>query len=120
MKKLFLIGALGYPALEVVYRGRTHYSMGIAGGTAAVLVDRIRKQPLPSPAKAMLCGLGITGIEYICGCIWNRDYRVWDYRSTPMNFRGQICLPFTLVWSLLGAGMMKALDAIDERKMPGS
>lgn len=94
--------------------------MSIAGGTAAVLVDRIRKQPLPFPAKAMLCGLGITGIEYICGCIWNRDYQVWDYRRTPLNFRGQLCLPFTLVWCGLGAGMMMALDFLDKYNTPGS
>jgi len=40
----------------------------------------------------------ITLLELGCGLLVNRTYRVWDYRHLPMNFLGQICLPFTLLW----------------------
>ncbi len=120
MKKLFLLGALGYPTLELAWRGRTHYSMSIAGGMSMLLIGRIRKLPLSFPMRALLCGLGITGVECLCGRIWNRAYQVWDYRRMPLNYHGQMCLPYTLAWCGLGAAMMKLLDAFDQQKQPGS
>ena len=31
---------------------------------------------------------------------------VWDYSHVPMNFMGQICVPFTLLWfPLSGIGI---------------
>ena len=55
---------------------------------------------------ALLGGLGITGIEYVIGRIFNRRYRVWDYRRMPMNVQGQICLPYTLAWCALSAAAL--------------
>ena len=120
MKGLFLLGALSYPALELLYRGRTHYSMGIAGGTAALMINGIRKLPASYPLKTLLCGAGITGIEYLCGCIWNKDYQVWDYRGAPLNVQGQICLPYTLLWCTLSAAVMAALNQKDKHNKPDS
>ena len=28
--------------------------------------------------------------------------QLWDYRNTPLNYRGLIALPFSLLWGLLG------------------
>ena len=109
MSRLFFLGAAGYPLLELLYRGRTHYSMAIAGGLSAALIGKCSRMPGRLPVKAFLCGLGITGIEYVCGCIWNRQYQVWDYRKMPLNFRGQVCLPYTLLWCGLSAGMLMLL-----------
>ncbi len=106
MKGMFLIGAVGYPLLEVLYRGRTHYSMAIAGGCSAVMIAMVSRTALPLLWKAVLCGAGITGVEFICGCIWNRAYAVWDYRNMPLNIRGQICLPYTLLWCGLSAAVL--------------
>ena len=114
MRHTFLIGALGYPALELIYRRRTHFSMAIAGGCAAQLINSIRKLPLRMPMKALLCGTAITGVEYLCGCIWNRNFSVWDYRRIPFNWKGQICLPYTLLWCTLSTAAMKAFDIIDK------
>lgn len=116
MRHTFLIGALGYPAMELVYRGRTHISMALAGGCSTLLINRIRKLPFQMPLKAMLCGTAITGVEYICGRIWNRNFAVWDYRRTPLNWQGQVCLPYTLLWCSLSAAAMKAFDYIDKKQ----
>ena len=118
MKKLFLLGAIGYPVLEILYRGRTHYSMAVAGGAAALLTVAVRKLPVRLPAKAALCGLGITGIEYACGMAWNRHYRVWDYRRVPLNVKGQVCLPYTLLWCVLSGAVIAALDTYDKSNRP--
>lgn len=111
--KVFMTGAVVYPLLEIIYRGRTHYSMSLAGGSAALTLDRIRRLRLPLPYKAALGALAITSIEYAAGCIWNRHYTVWDYRKTPLNLQGQICLPYSLLWGVLGTGGMLLLQKID-------
>ncbi len=120
MKHPFLLGALGYPLLELLYRGRTHYSMAIAGGLSALLVDTLRRKPGTLAKKSLLSALGITAVELACGCIWNRSYRVWDYRPLPLNWRGQICLPYTLLWCGLSAGLIRSLDLLDKHKSPDS
>lgn len=116
MKHGFLLGALGYPALELIYRGRTHYSMAIAGGLATLLIEKVRRRRGGILAKALLCGAGITMLEYLCGIIWNRQYDVWDYRNQPVNLHGQICLQFTAVWCLLSAGVMALMNLRDRKR----
>ncbi len=108
--RYFLLGAIGYPALELLYRQRTHLSMSLAGGLSVLLISQMQRLPLNNLLKAVLCGVGITGIELLCGSIWNRSYAVWDYRQTPLNFRGQVCLPFSLVWCALSYGVLMAMD----------
>lgn len=115
MKKAFLLGAVGYPALELAYRGRTHYSMAIAGGAAAALVTGVQKIPVHFLIKAGFCGVCITGIEYLCGCIWNRRYKIWDYRNVPLNLHGQICLPYSLLWCVLSAGFMLGQHVVNTK-----
>ena len=99
--KDFLIGAIGYPLLEMAWRGRTHRAMALAGGASMVLIRRIARTRIRPAAGSLLCGVGITAIEYACGRIWNRDFHIWDYRRVPLNLRGQICLPYTALWCCL-------------------
>ena len=56
----------------------------------------------------------ITSVELLAGLLANRDYSVWDYRDIPMNFYGQICLPFSVLWVLLSLGAM-GLYGLSER-----
>lgn len=106
----FLLGAVGYPALEVLTRGRTHWSMGIAGGLSTLLIAQVRRLQRGLLLRSVLCGAGITAIEYACGRVWNRDFRVWDYRRMPLNLRGQVCLPYTALWCALSAGVLAVMD----------
>ena len=43
-----------------------------------------------------------TLIELIGGWILDRSFhvRLWDYRDKPFNFRGYICLEFSIIWGL--------------------
>ena len=55
----------------------------------------------------------VTLVEYITGMLVNRDYHVWDYRAVRWNYRGQICLPFSLLWipvSAIGMGIYGLLE----------
>ena len=45
----------------------------------------------------------ITVSELICGMIDNLwlKLNVWDYSNIPLNYLGQICLPFCMLWFVL-------------------
>lgn len=96
----FLIGSAGYPLLELIYRRRTHPAMALAGGLSLCALTALYRMNKRRPLwrTALMGGTAVTGVEYIIGRRWNRRFQIWDYRRTPYNFRGQICLPFFLVW----------------------
>lgn len=100
---LFLLGGGGYVMIELLYRGRSHVSMFLAGGTAFLLLGKLEevRPRLPKFLRA-LAGAGIiTMVELFFGMVFNRDHRVWDYRDVPGNYLGQICPRFFLIWAAL-------------------
>jgi len=117
---LFFAGGCGYTGLELIWRGRSHWSMFLAGGTGFLLLGALSGKKLSLPAKALCAGGSITALELAVGLAVNRDYRVWDYRQMPLNFRGQICLPYSLLWLPLGLGGMALYQKLLPRfgKMP--
>lgn len=105
---LFCVGGAGYIALEFLWRGWSHFSMFLAGGTCFLLLGKLNaaRPRLPLLLRG-IAGAGIiTMIELLAGLIFNRDYRVWDYRHLPVNFHGQICLQFFLLWIPISLGAM--------------
>lgn len=109
----FLLGAVGYPLIELGWRGRTHPSMALAGGLSMWGLKRIggiwKGRPLWQ--QSLLGGLWITGVEYGMGRMFNRRYQVWDYRRTPLNIHGQICLPYSAAWCALSAAVLGVIKA---------
>ena len=80
-------------------------SMFLAGGSCLLLVGHLEEtEPkLPLPLR-VISGAGIiTMVELATGLLFNRRYTVWDYRNVPGNYRGQICLPFCLLWIPISA-----------------
>ena len=102
---LFFLGGAGYVLLELLYRGRSHYSMFLAGGICFLLLGKLEvvRPRLPGWARALVGAGIITMVELGTGLLFNRDYSVWDYRAVPGNFCGQICPRFTLLWIPLAA-----------------
>lgn len=98
---LFYLGGMLYCGLELLWRGRTHGSMFLLGGLCFLILGRVGRWRLNLFARAVLGGLFITLGELAVGMLVNRQYQVWDYRSLPMNFRGQICPRYTLFWIFL-------------------
>ena len=47
--------------------------------------------------------MAITCIELIAGIVVNiiLGWNVWDYSDIPFNFKGQICLFYSLLWFFL-------------------
>ena len=112
---LFAVGGSAYVGLELLWRGRSHYSMFLLGGGCFLAIGELeRRTPkLPGAVRAVI-GSGIcTAGELLTGLTVNRDYAVWDYRELPGNYRGQICLPFTLLWVPLSAFAGKLYRFLD-------
>ena len=110
---LFCAGGLGYMGLELLWRGWTHSSMFFAGGTCFLLLGRLRNQP---PWLQAVLGAGIiTAVELGAGLLLNRRYGIWDYRDMPLNFRGQICLPYSLLWLPVGLGGCSLYRLLDKK-----
>lgn len=97
---LFTIGGGSYTALELAFRRRSHWSMFCLGGACFLSIGALfRRCPqMGVPARMATGSAMCTAGELAVGLALNRDHRIWDYRNLPMNFRGQICLPFSLLW----------------------
>ena len=114
---LFFIGGAGYVALECLWRGWSHWSMFLAGGTRFLLLGKLNttRPRLPLPLRGIAGAGVITMIELLAGLLFNRDYRVWDYRGLPMNFHGQVCLRFFLLWIPISLGAMGLYNVLQKR-----
>ena len=102
---LFLLGGFGYTGLELMWRGRTHGSMFLAGGLCLLLVGHLQevRPRLPLPLRILAGALVITAAELGIGLLVNRSYAVWDYRGMAGNWLGQICPAFSALWLFLSA-----------------
>ena len=117
---LFTAGGCGYVTLELLWRGRSHGSMFFAGGSCFMLLGRLcgTKSKMPAPVRAAAGAGIITGVEFLTGLLVNRNYSVWDYRAIPMNYHGQVCLPYTLLWIPVSLGAMVLYDAASKKIPP--
>ena len=112
---LFYLGGCAYMGLELLWRGRSHGSMFIAGGTCYLLIGQLNQvQPrLPLPLRAVTGAGIVTMVELGVGLLCNRNFEVWDYRERAGNFLGQICPAFTVLWipvSLMALGLHMLLS----------
>lgn len=102
----FVIGGVGYAAIELLWRGRTHPTMIAAGGICFVLFSWVaeRFETRPLILKAALCAVAVTAVELVFGVVFNimLGMQVWDYSNVPFNLLGQICPRFSALWALLG------------------
>ena len=90
--------------------------MFLAGGSCFLLLGRLEKtEPrLPPVLRALLGATVITAVELLIGMLANGEFRIWDYRDMPLNFHGQICLPFFVLWMPLSLGAMKLYRLADQ------
>ena len=107
--KYFILGWFGgstYCSLEVIFRGRSHWSMVVLAFVLFLLIGNLNNL---FPWEMSLVKQGIIGacmvtvLELITGFIVNiwLGWNVWNYSNMPLNILGQVCLPFSLLWILL-------------------
>ena len=102
---VFSLGALGYGLLEILWRGNTHWSMLLTGGTCFFSIYNLNAKMKTASLfkKCFLFSCLITTYEFIAGCIFNKmlKLKVWDYSQYPGHILGQICPLYSLLWFCL-------------------
>jgi uncharacterized membrane protein len=85
------------------------------GGACFLLIGKLGrvKPTLPVPIRAVVSAGIVTMLELGCGMLVNREYGVWDYRDAPLNFCGQICLPYSLLWIPVSLAAIWLYDRLD-------
>ena len=123
---LFFFGGTAYYAIELLWRGHSHPSMIACGGTCFALlyllsfvgnsVKSSAVAPLLPTLRAALGALCITATELAFGVVLNLGLHlnIWDYSAMPLNFMGQICLTFSLLWFLLSLPIIKLCNVMEK------
>lgn len=125
MKKLkknavfFVSGGIGYGIIELLWRGRTHWTMIIAGGLCFVFFSKVAEKfhSRPLVYKATLCALGVTAIEFVFGVVFNLllKMNVWDYSGVPLNLFGQVCLLYSVLWGILALCLVPVAEMLNKK-----
>lgn len=105
---LFLLGGYTYYAIEILWRGYSHYSMIICGGICFIYAGLQNEQvewDYPFWKQVLRVEAFILSAEFITGCIVNLwlGLNVWDYSGLPGNILGQTCPQFALLFLPLSA-----------------
>ena len=87
---LYFIGGFVYVGIELLFRGRSHYTMFIVGGICFLLVgslNEVIKKPMSLLTQGIIGAIMITAVEFLTGCIVNLHlhWNVWDYSNMPGN-----------------------------------
>jgi len=106
-----IFGGSVYYLLEILYRGRSHYSMFLCGGILFYwisLFNRRYSSSLHLITKMILCTFIITFLELLFGILFNLylEKQVWDYSNQFYNYKGQICLTFSILWFFLSCPVL--------------
>lgn len=112
---LIVLGGGLYVALEHLWRGRSHISMFFLGGICFFLVGAINElSPMGLVWQSFLGAGIITVLEFACGLVVNvaLGLNVWDYKDLPLNFKGQVCLKYFLLWIGVSALAILADDIL--------
>ena len=113
IKKHLILGTIGgliYVLLELIWRGYSHWTMFLLGGTCFVLlglINEILGWDTPLTLQMLIGCTVITVLEFITGCVVNLwlGWNVWDYSDLKFNILGQISLFSSIGWyfiSLVG------------------
>ena len=117
------VGAVGYSAIEGLWRGFTHWTLARTGGGGFLLLylTDLRMTGRSMLQKCAAGSLVLTAVEFVAGCIINRGCRlgVWDYSRRKGNLLGQICPLYSALWFLLCIPVLPLSRALRERLCQG-
>lgn len=119
MVAIFLFSGSLYYILEVIFKKThsSHWSMFVLAGISSVLfidgLNNLFSYDMDFLLQIFLCSTAITICELFVGLIVNTDYSIWNYTNMPLNYKGQICLPFYFLWMFLSFIFIPFLDYIE-------
>lgn len=103
---LFAVGGGLYAAIEIAWRGYTHWTMAALGGMCFLICGGLNEWLSWDTLlwiQALICCLAITAAELAAGLMLNvwLGLDIWNYSGLPYNLAGQICLGYSCLWYLL-------------------
>lgn len=115
---LFILGGIGYGIIEVIYRFRTYPLMILCGGITILLLDKLNDYiswDMDILLQGCIGSALITGMEFIIGNLYLAGLvpKMWDYSNVWLNYKGIICLPFSLIWIALSIFAIMLADTIN-------
>lgn len=119
MIAIFLFSGSLYYVLEVLFKKThtSHWSMFVLAGISSVLfidgLNNLFSYEMDFLLQIFLCSTAITICELFVGLTINIDHSIWNYTNMPLNYKGQICLPFYFLWMLLSFIFIPFLDYIE-------
>lgn len=118
--QIFFIGCFSgevYTTLEVMFRGRTHITMYILAFIVGIFIFLVNNTLFEFDTDFLIQVFSCTGfatlMELIFGLTFNQDHSIWDYTGMFLNYKGQICLLFTIIWIIICGLSLILLDWID-------
>lgn len=114
-----LVGGLAYICIELMWRGRSSWTMAVLGGLCFVIVGLLNegKRQLKQWQQVVIGTVVITVLEGLTGVLVNNilHMNVWDYSNLPFTFFfGQCNLFFCFAWALLAFVAIHLEDKMHE------
>lgn len=120
LMKYFLMMCFGgyiYVTLELIYRQRSAVEMMYCASIVTlfmILLNNVYTYEMDYLLQCVISTIVCTGIEWLFGIIFNRDYAIWDYRDMPLSSPdGHICVPFMIIWFVISVLCIPLLDYIE-------
>jgi len=119
-KILFMayIGFTTYLSIEIIFRGYTFWEMGVLGAIAFLFLDQLNDRiswDMDILLQGCIGSALITGMEFIVGNLTLFGWlpKMWDYSNMWLNYKGIICVPFSLIWIALSILAILFADTIN-------
>lgn len=107
---LFAAGGALYYCAELLWRGKSHWTMAVLGGLLFTYIGGLNEHiftwRMPLLKQGLIGAGAITAAELAAGSVLNLwlGLQIWDYSDLPLNLWGQICLPYSLLWIPVSMG----------------
>lgn len=100
---LFWFGGSTYVTVEVLWRERSSWTMGVLGGLLFILIgllNQIWSWDFDLVWQVLIGDLIALIGEFVTGCIINLwlGWNIWDYSNLKFSLFGQVCPQFALLW----------------------
>ena len=114
---IFIISGLIYTMLELMWRGRTHWTMFLCAGLCGLVMANVNNNLLEFDTdflkQVVVSALCCTGFEFLFGIMFNRDFSIWDYRElwgTIHILGDQVNILFFGIWIIISVFSLPFLD----------
>ena len=116
---IFVTSGLIYIMLELLWRGRTHWTMFLCAGLCGLVMANINNNWLEFDTdfriQVFVSALMCSTFEFFFGIIFNGDFSIWDYRGmwgTIHALGDQVNVIFFGIWIIISVFGLPLLDWI--------